>query len=479
MNTINGLLGRDSLQRKKDKGELIPCFEQFNAELRKEVVRRKDHLANDNKFNALIVFTIFVNTIVIGVETDSVRTDDLQDGQKMMFFTVECLFGLVFFAEMVLRINQLSWEYFVDPWNIFDYSLVVLSCSDIVATISGQAGGMRLASSLRIFRLMRVVKSIKGLAMVQGLWMIIQGLLDSAKTIFWVAVAILILVYCFAVSMTTLTGHEEKVKAAWPEADIFMGSVTKSMLTVVQIITLDQWTSDIARPLLNIAPASFAVMMMAIVVMTFGTMNILVAVMVERVGQIAQDSKQTSHKVLHQTETLLLQSILDDFHDADGNDNGCLELKEFRKLVRGSSVGKKLALLGVSADEAENLFELMDIDQNGTVTPGEFISGLEKVKGNAKGQDVVQLICFAQKQVLRATKYVAKVQALNEKVDDIQSRMNVIGKSLSIELVEKQSSTVRTEKTFTNAAQRQLVIMSLDKNRRHEYPILSVTEQDW
>eukprot|EP00930_Biecheleria_cincta_P073439 TRINITY_DN60738_c0_g1_i1.p1 TRINITY_DN60738_c0_g1~~TRINITY_DN60738_c0_g1_i1.p1 ORF type:complete len:487 (-),score=86.08 TRINITY_DN60738_c0_g1_i1:33-1472(-) len=471
MDAINGVLGRDRLQTRRDAGELISCFEQFNAELRQEVDRRKAHLAHSGKFNGFIVLVILVNTIVIGVETDSVRTDDLQDGQKMAFFVVEGLFGFIFFAEMVLRINQLSWDYFVDPWNIFDYSLVVLSCSDIVATLSGQAGGMRLASSLRIFRLLRVVRSIKGLAIVQGLWMIIQGLLDSAKTMVWVAFALIILVYCFAVSMTTLTGHDPKTKEAWPDADVFMGSVLGSMLTVVQVITLDQWTSDVARPLLEIVPISFSVLMMAIVVLTFGTLNILVAVMVERVGQIAQDSKQTSQKILVQTETLLLQSILDDFHDADSQENGHLELKEFRKLIRGRSMSQKLSLLGVTPDEAESLFELMDVDKNGTVTPGEFISGLEKVKGNARGQDVVQLICFAQKQVLRATRFVAKVQALNDKVDEIQSRMNVIGKSLTIELSEKQASMVRTEKTFSSAAQRQLVIMQLDKNRMHNYPV--------
>lgn len=479
MDFINNLLGWDLLKKKKERGELITTFEQFNAELRKEVVRRKEHVASNGKFNATIVLTILANTIVIGVETDTVRTDDLQDGQKMMFFTIECLFGFIFVAEMLLRINQLRWDYFVDPWNIFDYCLVILSCSDIVATISGQVGGMRLAASLRIFRLMRVVRTIKGLAVVQGLWMIIQGLLDSARTIFWVAFAILILVYCFAVAMTTLTGHDVETKMRWPESEMFMGSVRKSMLTVMQVITLDQWTSDIARPLLDIAPASFTALMLSIVVMTFGTLNILVAVMVERVGQISQDSKQTSQRAVAQTETLLLESILDDFHDADIHGNGDLELKEFRKMIRGPSMAKKLSLLGVSTDEAENLFELMDIDKSGTVTAGEFISGLDKVKGIAKGQDVVQLICFAQKQVLRATKYVSKVQHLNEKVDEIQSRMNVIGKSLSKELIEKVEASVRTEKTFTGAAERQLVIMQLDRNRQHDYPDLTIKEDEW
>lgn len=477
---MGALLGKSLVQKKKANNELITCFEQFNAETHKEVARRKKHLGNNGKFNGLIVFCILANTIVVGVETDTVRTDDLSDNQKMTFFVIECMFGFIFAAEMLLRIHHLRWEYFTDPWNIFDYCLVILSTSDIVATLSGQVGGMRLAKSIRVFRLMRVVRTIKGAPVVSGLWMIIQGILDSARTIFWVAMTILILVYCFAVAMTTLTGHDAsspETKARWQEHRLYIGSVSRSMLTVTQVITFDQWTSDVARPLIDIAPPAFAALLLSIVIMSFGTLNILIAVMVERVGMISTEGKQDRQKLLEQTEVFLMESILDDFDEADSTKRGELDFKEFKKLVRGPAMAKKLSLVGISADEADDLFDLMDVDRSGTVSPGEFITGLDKIKGVSKGQDVVQLICFAQKQVLRATKFVTKVTALNERVDDIQCRINLIGKSLSKEIIEKGEATVRTGKTFNDAAARQIVIMKLDKDRLHDYPEISSPER--
>lgn len=46
---------------------------------------------------------------------------------------------------------------------------------------------------------------------------------------------------------------------------------------------------------------------------------------------------------------------------------------------------KKLGLLGITIEEAESLFDIMDVNGSGTVTPEEFIAGLQKIKGQAKG----------------------------------------------------------------------------------------------
>lgn len=250
------MMGRKSPEQER----LLTVFEQLNAEFREDLLKKRNHMASNGKFNAFIVLMIFINTVVIGLEVDNTRGQDLED--RLMYFALEFVFAFVFFTEMLLRLNQLSWDYFVDPWNVFDYSLVVLSCSDIVVTISNSSsGGMRLASSLRIFRLLRVVRSIKGLKIVAGLWLIIQGILDSIRTVFWVACATIVMIYCFAVALTTIVGHDEEARSRWYLADVYVGSVSKSMLTILQVITLDSWTADIARPLMDIAPISLAILL--------------------------------------------------------------------------------------------------------------------------------------------------------------------------------------------------------------------------
>eukprot|EP00930_Biecheleria_cincta_P052918 TRINITY_DN38226_c0_g1_i1.p1 TRINITY_DN38226_c0_g1~~TRINITY_DN38226_c0_g1_i1.p1 ORF type:complete len:477 (-),score=93.35 TRINITY_DN38226_c0_g1_i1:13-1443(-) len=473
MDYLLPLIGR----KRPDDDRLLTLFEQCQVEFREDVLARRMHIAQNGYFNLFIVVVIFVNTILIGCEVDNSRGDDLHN--RMGFFAVEIFFTLVFFFEMLCRLNQLSWEYFVDPWNVFDYALVVISVADfVISATKSRSGGMRLISSLRIFRLLRVVRSIKGLKIVAGLWLIIQGILDSIRTVFWVTLAAIILIYCFAVALTTLAGHEQSVKDQWHLADIYVGSVGKSMMTIMQVITLDSWTEDIARPLLDIAPITLVVIMMAIVCLTFGTLNILVAVMVERIASISQDSKVTSQKVLEKTENTLLRSIASEFETFDKDGNGQLDFFEFRKMIRTKSLGHKLGLLGVQVDEAEGLFDLMDVDKSGTVTPGEFISGLQKLKGFAKGQDVVQLICFAQKQVLRATRFVERLEDLNYSADKIQERLNIVGRGLSSEMAERRDAAVRVDNTWQNAAERQLVIRQIDIDRQHRYPLIEAEEEE-
>jgi Ca2+-binding EF-hand superfamily protein len=326
--------------------------------------------------------------------------------------------------------------------------------------------------------LLRVVRSIKGLKIVAGLWLIVQGILDSIRTVFWVTLVAIVSIYCFAVALCTLAGHEESIKERWPLADIYVGSVGKSMMTVMQVITLDSWTEDIARPLLEVSPVTLAILMLAVVWLTFGTLNILVAVMVERISSISQDSKLASQKVLEKTENTLLRSIAMEFDSFDTEGRGQLDFSAFRKMIRTKSLSNKLGLLGIQVDEAEGLFDLMDVDRSGTVTPGEFIAGLQKLKGSAKGQDVVQLICFAQKQVLRATRFVERLEELNYSADKIQERLNIVGRSLGSEIGERRDAAVRVENTWQNAAERQLVIRQLDIDRQHRYPVVEAEEEE-
>eukprot|EP00913_Durusdinium_trenchii_P021656 g20348.t1 len=106
---------------------LPPAFQQLHAETQADRQRKRRHLGNAAWFNLLI-------------------------GDPWM--------------------HHLGWEYAIDPWNIFDYSLVVFGWTD--------------ASSLRLFRLLRVVRSIRGIKVLAGLWVVIQGLLDSYRTVLWV-----------------------------------------------------------------------------------------------------------------------------------------------------------------------------------------------------------------------------------------------------------------------------------------------------
>jgi hypothetical protein len=242
------------------------------------------------------------------------------------------------------------------------------------------------------------------------------------------------------------------------------------MWSVIQILTLDNWVPDIGRPLGEVSPFSLCVAVIAVVLCSFGVLNIIIAVMVERMHNIAVESKEMTSKVLEKTEHQLFHSMADEFKQAELDEDGELSLAEFRKMIEQPSVILKLRLLGLLVEEAESLFEIMDADNSGSVSPEEFATGLQKLKGIAKGQDLVQLICFAQKQCVRATIFVERLQELNSKADVIQERLNKVGQSMTHELRDRDLAAQRNDDVWTKAAEREKVLGFLDKARQLQFP---------
>merc|ERR1719335_2134526 len=382
---------------------------------------------------------------------------------------------MVFFAEMLVRQWQLGWDYFLDPWNVFDYVLVVLSCVDLAVSISDE-GSMAAVRIVRLLRLLRIVRNIRGIRMFRELWMIIQGLLDSLRTMGWVALLLFMIVYCMSVLITTTVGHSEYVKEHWAHSQQYVGTVYRSMWTVTQVITLDNWATDIVRPMSEVSPAMTWVFLAVITICTFGVLNVIIAVMVERTLTIAKENRDIIGGVLEKTEKELLKSMAEDFFALDEDGSGELDLEEFQSLIRSEHFSFKLRLLGIFEDEAEGLFDLMDADASGTVSPEEFIAGLQKLKGPAKAQDLVQLIGFAQRQCSRASRFCERISKLNVKADEIQARLHKIGKGMTCELKERKQATERKDDVWRMAAERQTVIGKLDADRRLKFPAIPVDQ---
>jgi len=467
---MDKILSSVGLNKKDNEPRRLPTvFEQMNAELFEDVHRRRVHPASSPRFNLIVGGAIVLNAIMIGVEVDYGRGDKLEDRQ--MFFILDAFFSVGFFIEMLVRQNQLGWDYFLDPWNVFDYVLVVLSCVDLAVSISDE-GSMAAVRVIRLLRILRIVRNIRGIRMFRELWMIVQGLLDSLRTMGWIALLLLMIVYCLSVTITTTVGHSEYVREHWRDSQKYVGTIYRTMWTIIQVITFDNWATDIARPMSEVSPITTWVMLGIITICTFGVLNVIIAVMVERTLTIAKENRDIIGGVLEKTEKELLKSMADDFFALDADGSGELDYEEFQKLIRTPSFGFKLRLLGVFEDEAESLFELMDADSSGTVSPEEFCGGLSKIKGPAKGQDLVQLITFAQKQCSRASRFCTRIAKLNTKADEIQARLHNIGKGMTHELHDRKQASNRKDDVWRMAAERQTVIGKLDADRRLKFPAI-------
>lgn len=451
---------------------LLSVFDQMNPEFRETKLWRKRQIAAKPSFNIAVGLLIVANAIVVGVEADFGAPSN-----QLTFLVLDCLFALAFLIEMLLRLLQLGWDYFVDPWNMFDYLLVVLTCRDVAGSVGsymGEAdGSLRVAGALRAVRLLRVVRSIEGLSLFRGLWLVMQSLLASLRTMGWVALLGSVMIYCFAVALTTFVGEDDYVKEHWLQSSTYVGSVYRSMWTIMQVVTFDTWMSEVMRPLMEVSPISGMLILVVVIILTFGLLNVIVGVFVERTTAIAKQRREASGKLLAETEVQLIQSMSEDFCANDDSGDQELDFEEFKQFLSSESMTLKLKLIGMQVDEVEDLFELMDGDHSGLISWKEFATGLHKVKGNAKGQDMVQLITSAKRECLKASRYVKELRKLSAKADILQKRLNSMGGEVTVELQERRLASERCDAVWSRAAERQGIIATIDLDRSFRYPGLN------
>merc|ERR1712008_584249 len=72
-------------------------------------------------------------------------------------------------------------------------------------------------------------------------------------------------------------------------------------------------------------------------------------------------------------------------------------IDELAELVKHDKVKLLLGKLGVAAEDSEALFHVLDDDGSGHIPRNEFISGIKKVKGEARSMDLIPVVNHTKK----------------------------------------------------------------------------------
>jgi len=95
------------------------------------------------------------------------------------------------------------------------------------------------------------------------------------------------------------------------------------------------------------------------------------------------------------------------FDEADVSSDGMVDREELRELLDHPRVNLWLKELGVDIADAEVLFALLH-DGAGQITKEEFVSGITKLRGEARSSDLLPVVANVQRilghvKVLRST----------------------------------------------------------------------------
>lgn len=231
-----------------------------------------------------VTYTIIVfNAVIYGVMT----SPNLSLEEKMLLDYLDGLFLVYFVIELLLKIYCHKQKFFRNGWNLFDFCIVVSSILFAMSAIS----------VLRAFRVLRVLKVVTTFSRLR---VILGTLLEILPSMGWISGLLFIVYYVYAILGNQLFGND------YPE---FFGSLGNSMFTLFQVMTLDAWSEQVARPMLNNQPWVWIYFFTFIILTAVVVLNIVVGIVVESVNRVSRLEKLRKAEIYSKNNEALSTEI--------------------------------------------------------------------------------------------------------------------------------------------------------------------------
>jgi voltage-gated sodium channel len=171
-------------------------------------------------FQRGVLVAILIGAVVVGLET----YPDLMARYGGIIRTVDWVVIAAFTVEAALKMLQHGrrWtRYFRDPWNVFDFGILVVCLLPV---------GGHFAAVLRLVRVLRALRLVTALPRLQVL---VSALIKSVPSMGYVGVLLLLLFYIYGVMGVALFRDNDPVH---------FGNLKLSLLTLFRVVTLEDWT---------------------------------------------------------------------------------------------------------------------------------------------------------------------------------------------------------------------------------------------
>ncbi len=201
-----------------------------------------------------ILWLIVVNAVTLGLET----SPTVMAAAGPVLIALDRAILAVFVVEIGLRLAAYGWRFFRDPWSLFDFTVVAIA----LIPASGQFSVLR---SLRILRALRLISTVPRMRRV------VTALLSAIPGLGAIIALLCLIFYVSAVIATKLFG------ASFPD---WFGTIGESLYSLFQIMTLESWSMGIVRPVLEVYPLAWLFFVPFILITTFTTLNLFIAVIV-------------------------------------------------------------------------------------------------------------------------------------------------------------------------------------------------------
>ena len=225
-------------------------------------------IASSRWFQNGALAVIVANAVLIGLETYPALWDRYGGAFNVLNLAVQAIF-VVEIAVRLLAFGPRVHRFFLDGWNVFDFTIVALSLLPAAGPLATVA---RLA---RLLRALRVVSALPELRLI------VATMLRSIPSLANVVVLLGLILYVYAIVGVHLFAGVDP--GNW-------GSLPRAGLTLFEILTLEGWV-DLMNTSLAASGLAWIYYVSFVVLAVFVVVNLFIAIVINNLEAAKRDER--------------------------------------------------------------------------------------------------------------------------------------------------------------------------------------------
>lgn len=347
---------------------------------------------------ALVLTNMIVTGLKVHINLERAKKGETESTSLLL---VDNGLTVLFCVELVVRVALFKRHFFAAEWrawNTFDVLLTLTGALE--ATLS--FWDLKFLRSLRIFRAIRVVRVLRGLRLVHELRLMVASVIVSMGSLVWACVFLVFILYLFAIIISIdVAAHLIHNDSVDPSLMEYYGSTVSSMLSLFKGISGGADWEILMEPLLKVDHFFYTIFFVFYIFFTiFGVTNVLTAIFCDaatRVSQIDRDLVIQDQIAQSDSYANELKNLFNETCSAEH----VMNKQDLEAHLDCPEVQHYLKFMELDVQEARGLFQLLDVDESGYVSVDEFVIGMMRLKGAAKGVDVATLMYENKKLYVR------------------------------------------------------------------------------
>eukprot|EP00929_Paragymnodinium_shiwhaense_P021578 TRINITY_DN14038_c0_g1_i3.p1 TRINITY_DN14038_c0_g1~~TRINITY_DN14038_c0_g1_i3.p1 ORF type:complete len:711 (+),score=154.79 TRINITY_DN14038_c0_g1_i3:176-2308(+) len=407
-----------------DHGKSLEVIGQIEAKPQKDLV-------HTNSYNYAMATLMILHVALITVQTE------FQGPASDIAVIVGGLFTYLFLLDFALRFTTGGTKTMKDKVTMFDVGLVVLPF------LEGQWGGTAVFRGLPAARIfvytMRLGPRIRFFRESVTLQVVLETIWGAKVTIMWSVFLFLGLCWAFAMVSAKVIGESGEWNdvsnplEAWPpfvsfDRRTYFGSVGRSMLTLVQIATLDAGT-PVMRPVAKVYQVTPVLFFVFVLLTSFGLLSSIVGCFVEAARQSRRRCERQLTDAAIEKKIRMGNIIEKIMHIVDLNHDGEITLEELHvAFEQGVEFHKLLDEIEVPMvlRSGENFVAAFDVDNSLSISREELIDGLLCMDEEISPKDIVKLEKRMRFLVGRAHLLEERFEVLTQRVRQTCAFLRII-----------------------------------------------------